>query len=122
MAAPNALIPRQLRAKTTPQTVTSSWATVLANPADSGQVLRITGILASNESVAAAVLSLKVTRAVYGGSAEYLLVPSGSLASGQAASVIPTGENFNLEEGDTLSVKTVSGTGVCLFTTFVSVK
>lgn len=115
MAAPNTLVPKSITSKTTPLVLTGSWATVVSNAASSGKVVQIIGLLVSNSSNGAATISVRVLRAGYGGNAEYPLVPSGSVSAGACAAALPTGEEFRLEEGDSLQAKILTGTGATLF-------
>lgn len=115
MVAPNTLLPKVITSKTTPLVLTGTWTALAANPASSGKVVQIVGLLVSNSSGSGATVSFKVIRAGYGGNAEYQLIPSGAVSAGACAAALPTGEEFRLEEGDTLMAKTLSGTGVTAF-------
>lgn len=117
MTAPNTLLPKTITSKTTPLVLTTTWATVVANPASSNKVVQIKGLLVSNSSNAGLTVSIRVQRAGYGGTAEYLLVPSGSVSAGGCAAALPTGEELRLEEGDSLQAKILTGTGGTIFCT-----
>lgn len=113
MAAPNTLIPRAIISRTTPVALTSSFADVVANPADSGKVVQVKGLLVSNSSGAELVASFQVVR----GTTVFPLRTAVAVAGGGLVPALPTGEEIRLEEGDKLQGKLVSGTGGTAFCT-----
>lgn len=117
MTAPNTLVPKTILSKTTPLALTGTWATVVANAAASGKLVQVKGLLVSNSSGSSVTVSIRVQRTDYGGTSEFLLVPSGAVSAGGCAAAMPTGEEFRLEEGDTLQAKVLTGTGATVFCT-----
>jgi hypothetical protein len=112
MTAPNSLLPRRITQKTAPLVLTTTWAAAVANVVDSGKVVNVKRLLVSNAGSGAAVVSVKLVRAGYGGNAEYPIVPAGSVTAGAGVSVLPDGWLLTLEEGDSLMVKAASGSSV----------
>lgn len=98
MAAPNLRSPVSVVGKTTPVSLGTSLAAVLSNPAESGLVLKVNTIRASNISAAAATFSIALVR---GASTVYLL-KDGSVSKGTALIASDKNEYLYLEEGDSL--------------------
>ena len=113
MTAPNTLIPRAIISRTAIVALTSSFADVVANPADSGKVVQVLGLLVSNSSGAELVAAFQVVR----GTTVFPLRTAVSVALGALGPAMPTGEELRLEEGDKLQGKLISGTGGTAFCT-----
>ena len=99
MAAPNLKSPTTIIGRTARYAVTTSLATVLANSASSGKVLKINSIFCANvDGVNAADISVSI----YDGTTDRYIAKTISVPA-NATQVLSTKETyFYLEEGDSI--------------------
>lgn len=99
MAAPNIKSPTTIIGRTARYAVTTSLATVLANSASSGKVLKINSIRATNVGGA---IAADITVTTYDGTTDGHLAKTISVPA-DAAQIISNKETyFYLEEGDSI--------------------
>lgn len=102
MAAPNLRFPNTITGKTVPYAVTGTLASVLANAASSGQLLKVNTVRCANVDGAAAA-SLDLT--LYRSSTHTYLIKGVAIDAGKALIVSDKNEYIYLEEGDALYAK-----------------
>jgi hypothetical protein len=115
MTAPSLLLPCRITGKTTPIALTTTFAAVLDNPAGSGMLVQLKHLLVSNAGANAAVVAFKLVRGSGNSSVEFQIAPSVSVAAGANLTAFPPGFELNLEEGDSLAGKIVSGASVSAY-------
>jgi hypothetical protein len=98
MAAPNLRSPVSVIGKTEAVSLGTTLAAVISNAAESGLVLKVNAVRASNISTTAATVSIALVR---GASTIYFL-KSGSVSAGTSLIASDKNEYIYLEEGDAL--------------------
>ena len=102
MAAPNLKNPTTITGKTARYAVTASLASVLANGAASGKVLKINSIFCANVDAANPPQPADISVSIYDGSDDRYLAKTITVPA-DATQIISTKETyFYLEEGDSI--------------------
>jgi hypothetical protein len=102
MAAPNLKNPTTITGKTARYAVTASLASVLANGAASGKVLKINSIFCANVDAANPPQPADISVSIYDGSTDRYLAKTITVPA-DATQIISTKETyFYLEEGDSI--------------------
>jgi hypothetical protein len=108
MTAPNLKSPTTITGKTARYAVTASLASVLANGAASGKVLKINSIFCANVDAANPPQPADISVSIYDGSTDRYLAKTITVPA-DATQIISTKETyFYLEEGD--SIRAVANT------------
>jgi len=101
MANPNIVNVANIFGKTVVQSLTGSYASVLANAASSGKVLKVNTIIASNITAAAKNCYAKVVRS----STDYMVANQLAIPTQASLVLISKDTSIYLEEGDDLQMK-----------------
>lgn len=99
MAAPNLKSPTTIIGRTARYAVTTSLATVLANSASSGKVLKINSIFCANVD---GTLAADISVSIYNGTTDFYIAKTIAVPA-DATQILSTKETyFYLEEGDSI--------------------
>jgi len=111
MAAPNLASPTTISGKTAVLAVGTSYATVIANSAASGKLIRVTGVWAANvDGTNSADITLSFQRS----STDWEIAPAIPVAAQKALVPVARDIALNLEEGDTLRAKASAASDITI--------